>query len=183
MNPSGQFDLPPARCGAKACLQRIFQQVGKHETHIDLVNRQCFRQVESGAEGDLIALCHGAVIADNTVSRTVFTEAHIKIRNAGDGFCKVAFQVLQVTCLGQRRNLIELVAHIVPCLPRFLDGGPEVFIALLLHRKKLVFLLQLRIAVETGCHQQENRIEAKHKDQKRTAQHNVALQYAACLER
>ena len=51
----------------------------------------------------------------------------------------------------------------MPCLPRFLDGGPEVFIALLLHRKKLVFLLQLRIAVETGCHQQENRIEAKHK--------------------
>ena len=55
VNISGQFDLPPARCGAKACLQRIFQQVGKHETHIDLVNRQCFRQVESGAEGNLIA--------------------------------------------------------------------------------------------------------------------------------
>ena len=183
VNISGQFDLPPARCGAKACLQRIFQQVGKHETHIDLVNRQCFRQVESGAEWDLIALCHGAVIADNTVSRTVFTEAHIKIRDAGDGLCKVAFQVLQVTCLGQRRKLISLVAHIVPCLPRFLDGGPEVFIALLLHRKKLVFLLQLRIAVETGCHQQENRIEAEHKDQKRTAQHNIALQYAAGLER
>ena len=106
VNTSGYFDLPPARCGAKACLQRIFQQVGKHETHIDLVNRQCFRQVESGAEGDLIALCHGAVIADNTVSRTVFTEAHIKIRDAGDSLCKVAFQVLQVTCLGQRRNLI-----------------------------------------------------------------------------
>ena len=71
----------------------------------------------------------------------------------------------------------------MPCLPRFLDGGPEVFIALLLHRKKLVFLLQLRIAVETGCHQQENCIEAEHKDKKRTAQHNIALQYAAGLER
>ena len=106
VNTSGYFYLPPARCGAKACLQRIFQQVGKHQTHIDLVNRQCFRQVESGAEWDLIALCHGAIIADNTISRTVFTEAHIKIRDAGDGLCKVAFQVLQVTCLGQRRNLI-----------------------------------------------------------------------------
>ena len=98
--------MPPVRCGAKARLQRIFQQVGQHETHIDLVNRQCFRQVEFGAEGDIIALCHGAVIADNTVRRTVFTEAHIEIRDAGDGFCKVAFQLLQITCLGQRGNLL-----------------------------------------------------------------------------
>ena len=51
MHIGGHLNLPPARCGAKACLQRIFQQVGKHQTHIDLVNRQCFRQVESGAEG------------------------------------------------------------------------------------------------------------------------------------
>lgn len=28
VNTSGYFDLPLARCGAKACLQRIFQQVG-----------------------------------------------------------------------------------------------------------------------------------------------------------
>ena len=47
-----------------------------------------------------------AVIADNTVRRTVFTEAHIEIRDAGDSFCKVAFQVLQFTSLGQRRNMI-----------------------------------------------------------------------------
>ena len=106
MQIGGQFDLPPVRCGAKARLQRIFQQVGQHQTHIDLINRQCLRQVESGAEGDLIALCHGTVIADNTVSRTVFTEAHIKIRDAGNGLCKVAFQVLEVARLGQRRNLI-----------------------------------------------------------------------------
>ena len=71
----------------------------------------------------------------------------------------------------------------MPCLPRFLNGGPEALIPLLLHRKELVFLLQLRIAVEAGCHQQKNRIEAEHKDQKRAAQHNIALQYAAGLER
>lgn len=84
-------------------------------------------------------------MADNTVRCTVFAEIHIQIRDPGARFCKVSLQVIQISCLGQCGDLIQLVAHIVPRLPGFFNGGFQAFIALLLHGKKLVFLLQSRI--------------------------------------
>ena len=146
---------------------------------IDLVHRKRLRQVELGTEGNTLALCKGAVIADNAVRRTVLAETHIQIRDPGDGFCKVSFQAIQIACFGQRGDLIQLVAHIVPRLPGFFNGGFQAFIALLLHGKKLVFLLQSRIPVKAVCHQQEDRIEQEHQEQKRDAHNDVDLQAPA----
>lgn len=106
-------------------------------------------------------------MADNTVRCTVFAEIHIQIRDPGDRFCKVSLQVIQISCLGQCGDLIQLVAHIVPRLPGFFNGGFQAFIALLLHGKQLVFLLQSRIPVKAGCHQQKDRIE--HEQQNKSA--------------
>ena len=58
-----------------------------------------------------------------------------------------------------------------------------VFIALLLHGKQLVFLLQSRVAVEAVRHQKEDRVEPDQQNEQRNAEDNVALQHAACIER
>ena len=68
------------------------------------------------------------------------------------------------------------MAHIVPRLPGFFNGGFQAFIALLLHGKKLVFLLQSRIFVKAGCHQQKDRIEYEQQEQKCDAHNDVDLQ-------
>ena len=75
------------------------------------------------------------------------------------------------------------MAHIVPRLPGFINGGFQAFIALLLHGKKLVFLLQSRIPVKAVCHQQKDRIEHEHQKQKRDAHNDVDLQDPPCPER
>ena len=95
-------NLPLARCGAKARLQRVFQQIGEHQAHVDFIQRKRFRQIELRVEGDVLPLCKRAVIADDAVRRAVFTETHIEIRDAGDGFRKIGFQALQIAGLGQR---------------------------------------------------------------------------------
>ena len=70
-------------------------------------------------------------MADNTVRCTVFAEIHIQIRDPGDRFCKVSLQVIQISCLGQCGDLIQLVAHIVPRLPGFFNGGFQALMPLL----------------------------------------------------
>ena len=122
-------------------------------------------------------------MADNTVRCTVFAEIHIQIRDPGDRFCKVGFQAVQISCFCQCGDLIQLVAHIVPRLPGFFNGGFQAFIALLLHGKQLVFLLQSRIPVKAGCHQQKDRIEHEQQKQKRDAHNDVDLQDPPCPER
>ena len=47
----------------------------------------------------------------------------------------------------------------MPCLPGLFYGCFEIFIALLLHGKELVFLLQSRVAVEAVRHQQKDRAQ------------------------
>lgn len=111
-----------------------------------------------------------------------FAEIHIQIRDPGDRFCKVSLQVIQISCLGQCGDLIQLVAHIVPRLPGFFNGGFQALIALLLHGKKLVFLLQSCIPVKAVCHQQKDCIEHEHQKQKRDAHNDVDLQDPACLK-
>lgn len=56
-------------------------------------------------------------------------------------FFQGSFQSFQIAGLSQCGNLIQLMAHIMPRLPHFFDGGFEILIALLLQEKKLVFLL------------------------------------------
>ena len=91
MNICGDFNLPLSGRCAKTGFQRVFKQIGQYQTHIDLVDWKHLRQIELGAEGKVLALCKGAVIADDAVRRAVFAEAHIQIRDPRDGFCKIVF--------------------------------------------------------------------------------------------
>lgn len=61
---------------------------------------------------------------------------------------------------------MQLMTHIVPCLPGLFYGCFEIFIALLLHGKQLVFLLQSHIPVDADRHQKEDCVEEKHQKQK-----------------
>ena len=130
-----------------------------------------------------LTLCKGTVIAYNTVRRPVFAKAHIQLRDAGDGFCKISLQTVQISRFSQRGELIHLVAHIVPCLPGFLDGGFQAFVALLLHGKKLVLLLQSRVPVDADRHKKEDRVKEEHQKQKRDAHNDVDLQDPPGLKR
>ena len=91
MNICGDFNLPPSGRCAKTGFQRVFKQIGQYQTHIDLVDWKHLRQIELGAEGNVLALCEGTIIADDAVRRAVFAEAHIQIRDPRDGFCKIVF--------------------------------------------------------------------------------------------
>ena len=70
----------------------------------------------------------------------------------------------------------------MPRLPGFFNGGFQAFIALLLHGKKLVFLLQSCILVKAVCHQQKDCIEQEQQEQKCDAHNDVDLQDPACLK-
>ena len=59
------------------------------------------------------------------------------------------------------------MAQIVPRLPCFLNGSFQAFVALLLHGKQLVLLLQSHIPVDADRHQKEDCVEEKH--QKKSA--------------
>ena len=71
----------------------------------------------------------------------------------------------------------------MPRLPGFFNGGFQAFIALLLHGKKLIFLLQSCILVKAVCHQQENCIEQEQQEQKCDAHNDVDLQDPPYTER
>ena len=141
MQICSNFDLPPVLRSTDTGFKRIFQQVGQDQTHVDLIDWKNLRQIELCAKGNVFALCHGTIIADDAICCTVFAEVYTEIWDTGNVFFKVAFQSLQIAGLSQRGNLIQLMAHIMPRLPHFFDGSFEILIALLLHEEKLVFLL------------------------------------------
>ena len=141
MQVCSDFDLPSVWCSTDTGFERIFQQVGQDQTHVDLIDRKSLRQIELCTKGNAFALCQGTIIADDAICCAVFAEVYTEIRDAGNGFFKVAFQSLHIAGLSQCGNLIQLMAHIMPRLPHFFDGGFEILIALLLQEKKLVFLL------------------------------------------
>lgn len=74
-------DLPPGGGGAQAGFQRVFQQVGQRNAHVDFIYRDLHGQVGLRLEGDAFALGKGAIIADNAVRGAVFTKMHIQIWN------------------------------------------------------------------------------------------------------
>ena len=141
MQVCSDFDLPSVWCSTDTGFERIFQQVGQDQTHVDLIDRKSLRQIELCTKGNAFALCQGTIIADDAICCAVFAEVYTEIRDAGNGFFKVAFESLHIAGLSQCGNLIQLMAHIMPRLPHFFDGGFEILIALLLQEKKLVFLL------------------------------------------
>lgn len=127
------FDLPPGVCRAQAGFQSVFQKIGKHKAHIDLIDRRLSRQIDLRTERNILPFCQGAVIADHAVCRAVFAEAHIELRDPGSGFGKIILQRFDIADLGKRGDLVQMMTHIVPCLPHFLNGGFQILIALLLH--------------------------------------------------
>ena len=75
------------------------------------------------------------------------------------------------------------MAQIVPRLPCFLNGSFQAFVALLLHGKQLVLLLQSHIPVDADRHQKEDCVEEKHQKQKCDADHKIPLLIAPGVER
>ena len=75
------------------------------------------------------------------------------------------------------------MAQIVPRLPGFLNGSFQAFVALLLHGKQLVLLLQSHIPVDADRHQKEDCVEEKHQKQKYDADHKIPLQNTPGIER
>ena len=71
----------------------------------------------------------------------------------------------------------------MPRLPCFLNGSFQAFVALLLHGKQLVFLLQSHIPVDADRHQKEDCVEEKHQKQKCDADHKIPLQNTPGIER
>ena len=71
----------------------------------------------------------------------------------------------------------------MPRLPGFLNGSFQAFVALLLHGKQLVLLLQSHIPVDADRHQKEDCVEEKHQKQKCDADHNISLQNTPGIER
>ena len=92
-------------------------------------------------EGDAFALGKGAIIADNAVRGAVFTKMHIQIWNPFNSSRYIFLYLIPLAAFRQCGNLVEMMPHVVACLARILDGGFQVFIALPLHGKKVVFLL------------------------------------------
>lgn len=45
---------PPVWHGAETGLQGVFQKIRQHKAHVDFINRKGFRQIELGAEGDVL---------------------------------------------------------------------------------------------------------------------------------
>ena len=71
----------------------------------------------------------------------------------------------------------------MPRLPGFLNGSFQAFVALLLHGKQLVLLLQSHIPVDADRHQKEDCVEKKHQKQKYDADHKIPLQNTPGIER
>ena len=92
-------------------------------------------------EGDAFPLGQRTVIAQHTVGGAVGAKAHVQVRDLARGTGQIGFNAVQVALLGQHRKLVEVVAHIMPCLARFLNGRLQVLVLLTLHRQKVVFLL------------------------------------------
>ena len=71
----------------------------------------------------------------------------------------------------------------MPRLPGFLNGSFQAFVALLLHGKQLVLLLQSHIPVDADRHQKEDCVEEKHQKQKCDTDHKIPLQNTPGIER
>ena len=134
-------DLPPGGSGAQAGFQRVFQQVGQRNAHVDFIYRDLHGQVGLRLEGDAFTPGKGAIIADNAVRGAVFTKMHIQIWNPFNSSRYIFLYLIPLAAFRQCGNLVEMMPHVVACLARILDGGFQVFIALPLHGKKVVFLL------------------------------------------
>ena len=124
-----------------------------------------------------------AVIARHAVRGAVFTEIHFHIGNSAVHFRKVFPKRVQIARFRQRGYPVQLMAHIVPRLPRILNRGFQIFISRLPHRKQMVFLLQTGVSIQAVRHQQKYRIEQEQQNQQRKADDDIALQDPAGVQR
>ena len=108
---------------------------------------------------------------------------NVQAGDPGNSLRKICFQLSHITRFCQCGDLIQMMPHVVPCLPGLLHGGLKVFVALLLQGQQLIFLLQSGVPVQTGRHHQEDRVEPEKKDQQGNAEDDVALQDPAGVER
>ena len=177
------LDSPTGGRGTQAGFQRVFQQIGKYQIHVDLIDREFFRQINLCAERNAVPLCQRAIIADHTVRCPVFAKTHLQLRNSGNSPGQVGFQFFPIAVFSKRRKLIQLMPKIVPRLPRFFNGGFEIFIPLLLQGQKLILLLQPGVPVQTGRQHQEDRIEPEQQEQQRNAENHVSLQNPPGIQR
>lgn len=67
MQICSDFDLPPVLRSTDTGFERIFQQVGQDQTHVDLIDRKSLRQIELCIKGNAFALCQGTIITDDAI--------------------------------------------------------------------------------------------------------------------
>ena len=175
-------NLPPLRGGPQAGFQGIFQKVGQHQAHIDLVCRKGLGQVNFGLEGDGALPGQGAVIAHDAVHRRIVGEPGVQIGNAADGLLQVFLDFFQVPGFGQYGELTEMMAHVVAGLPGLFNGRPEAFIALLLQEEEVVFLLQFGVFVQIVRHHQKHSVEQGQQAKQHQTHHEIDLQHPARIQ-
>lgn len=93
MQICSDFDLPSVWCSADTGFERIFQQVGQDQTHVDLIDRKSLRQIELCIKGNAFALCQGTIITDDAICCMVFAEVYTEIRDAGNCFFQGSFSI------------------------------------------------------------------------------------------
>ena len=116
-------DMPGAVNYPQACFKCIFQKIGKNQTHIYFVNRESGRQIKPQRKWNVFPSGKCIVVPCYTVCSLIFTQMHIKIGDFADGAGKIFFEFWKILFFCQSGNLVQVVAHIMPCLSHFFNGS------------------------------------------------------------
>ena len=172
----------PAAFHAQACFQRIFQEIGEHQAHVDFIHRNPGGQVDLCGKRNLSPPGKRTVVAYHAVCSLIFTKRNGEVRNFAGSTGEIRSYFLDVALFGQSGQLKKMMAHIMPCLSGFLDGGAEAVVPRLLQQEKMIRLLQSGVSVQAVCHEQKHGVEQDENHQKDQAEHDVDLQNPTRIE-